>query len=92
MKAARFKKSFCVEVVARQGVRFPLTLTLSRREKEQPLIHFVKRMSHEAEAAFSFAMKARRDFAKNRECFSFSPRERAGVRGNKTTKLQAWNN
>ena len=30
------------------NVTFPLTLTLSRREREQPLAHFVKYVSREA--------------------------------------------
>ena len=34
---------------------FPLILTFSRREKEPPLIDFVKHESLQAESSFSFA-------------------------------------
>jgi hypothetical protein len=37
------------------GIAFPLILTFSRREKEQPLSGFVKPVSLQAESSFSFA-------------------------------------
>jgi hypothetical protein len=37
------------------GIAFPLILTFSRREKEQPLVGFLKSVSLQAESSFSFA-------------------------------------
>jgi hypothetical protein len=42
---------------SRRGIHdpFPLILTFSRREKEQPLASFIKLASHQAEPGFIFA-------------------------------------
>ena len=49
------------------GGVFPLTLTLSRREREQLLINFLKLVSSKAEAASCFAMNRRCEFVKGLE-------------------------
>ena len=61
----------------RIDIAFPLTLTLSRREREQPLANFVK-----LQVAEQFAAVASPE---SWERFSLSPRERVGVRGNNTS-------
>ena len=58
------------------GNAFPLILTFSRREKEQPLADFLKFASRQAVAAFISAKEERHDHVKSWERFSLSQRER----------------
>ncbi len=46
---------------------FSLTLTLSRWEREQPLVNFFEFICLPAEAVFCFAMNQRREFVKRLE-------------------------
>jgi hypothetical protein len=73
---------------------FPLILTFSLREKGQPLADFVKLASCGAEAAFYFAMKARRDFAKKLGAFLPLPAGEGrgeGERDKQTASSENWN-
>jgi hypothetical protein len=69
-----FKLVFGEQIAAWIHDAFPLILTFSRREKEQPLIHFLKFTDHLTEFRRSLAKK-------NWERYSLSRRERDGVRG-----------
>ncbi len=55
-----------------KAANFSLTLTLSRWEREQPLVRFLKLASFEAESIFRLAMNPWRRFRKGEERFSLS--------------------
>jgi hypothetical protein len=55
MKPESFQNSFNQEAVLHQDVRFPLTLTLSRGERGQPLNDFLKLLGHRVEFSHHFA-------------------------------------
>jgi hypothetical protein len=55
MKSKSFQKDFILEAVSYQAARFPLTLTLSRGERGQPLNVFLKLFGHRVEFSRRFA-------------------------------------
>jgi hypothetical protein len=59
MKPETFKNNFCLEAGLHQFARFPLTLTLSRRERGQPLNAFLKLHGNRVEVSRWFAKKLR---------------------------------
>jgi hypothetical protein len=59
MKPESFQINFCLEAGLHQSARFPLTLTLSRRERGQPLNAFLKLHGNRVEVSCWFAKKLR---------------------------------
>ena len=79
MKTENFQVGFFLEARRQQLGCFPLTLTLSPGEREQPFYKFVKLERNRAEVSGGLAL-ARRTFLP-------LPGERAGVREDETPKI-----
>jgi hypothetical protein len=58
-----------MKMALHQAACFPLTLTLSLREREQPLIDFQKFVSHGAEAVLSITTETQCNFAEKLGAF-----------------------